>query len=174
MTDFFCSWSSDSRHTCRRSTAAAVQQCDPLGRLVFFGSPRSYMLFVDRRKCPILHTDSVILLHDNAWLYTVHNTEDWELSSIGKWTIHRTIWIWHQAIFICFLTWWITSTSTWLMQTGIYLLCIQDEQTYHTLANVTFFIPQIIHTINHTGTFTPLHLGSPEDGTSVPKHVGVI
>jgi hypothetical protein len=31
-----CSQSCDSRHTCRRSTAAAVQPNDPLGKLVLF------------------------------------------------------------------------------------------------------------------------------------------
>jgi len=58
--------------------------------------------------------------------------------------------------------------------TGMYIPCIQDGQTYHTLANLILFIPHIIRTINHTGIFTPLHLRSPEDGASVPKHVGFI
>jgi len=57
---------------------------------------------------------------------------------------------------------------------GIYVPCIQDGQTYHMLANLILFIPHIIRTINQTGTCTPLHLRSPGEGASLPKHVGVI
>jgi len=83
--EFFCSWSCDPRHTCRRSTAAAVQQSDPLGKLVLFGSPRSCMLFVGRKKCPSLHIDS----DSSPWqCLTVHSTQhrrlrtnfDWEMN----------------------------------------------------------------------------------------------
>jgi len=65
------------------------------------------------------------------------------------------------------------ATSMWLMHWG-YAFYTSRMNKYHTLANLILFIPHIICTINHTGTYTPFHLRNPDDGASVLKHVGVI
>jgi hypothetical protein len=137
------------------------------------------MLFVGRRKCPSLHSISVILLHDNAWLYTVHNT-DWELvaevslgnepspiqSGLDNKRFSSISCLDGSSVRTLFHLWWRHQMCYQHVAdaTGIYVLYIQDGQTYHTLANLILIIPHIIRTINCTGLvllciWDPLRMG---------------
>jgi len=81
------SWSCDLRHMCRGSTTAAVEHSDPP---------------VGRRKCPGLHSDGVILLHDNAQLHTAQQTQSLLQIFIWETLNHLPYSVWHRANLIYF------------------------------------------------------------------------
>ena len=95
-----CSWSCESRHV-HRSTAVAVQLGAQLGKLVPRRSRRSYTPFV---------VFSETLWFSPPWqcptAHTAQQTCNLLQNLIGKrWTISRTVQIWHPVIFICSPSW---------------------------------------------------------------------
>ena len=142
----WCSWSSDLRHVCEGEPLQhyhMVTQLENWPRLEVQG----VISFCGHGKVSVfleMAWFSSVTMPDCTW----HRTCCYSL--VGNTNILHTVWIWHPAIFICFLPWRIpshsiishvTKTSNMVPTrgwwTGMYIPCIQDGWIYHILSQVS-------------------------------------
>lgn len=87
-------------HIRRRSTIAALRYGGPFGKLVSLGSPEDLCAFCGDSKCTGIHSDGVIIPHDNARQQeTLQARKPAVNFSVGKhYVIPQTVQTSHPAI----------------------------------------------------------------------------